>query len=155
MMLKECKPLFGLVKHHVPAKFQIKANEESDEGSLMDLNRSISIDPFSSLPPSATTPLQRYYYFSFATRKNLTLKWPLWPWKSFQSEQQFIRSDVVNGSWAFFNAIKPIPTEAKARDRSVAVLVVIGQKVIKPSIRLDGRSSCSVGSFKCQKMPSE
>ena len=62
-ILKECKPLFGLVKHHVPAKFQIQATEEHNEGqsgeALMDLSRSISIDPFSSLPPNMTLPHQR------------------------------------------------------------------------------------------------
>ena len=55
-ILKECKPLFGLVKHHVPAKFQIQATaeEHNEGGALMDLSRSISIDPFSSLPPNMT-----------------------------------------------------------------------------------------------------
>ena len=57
-ILKECKPLFGLVKHHVPAKFQLQAADEehNEGGALMDFSRSISIDPFSSLPPNPMTP---------------------------------------------------------------------------------------------------
>lgn len=58
-IVKHCRPLFGLVKHHVPARFQIKAKENKDQ-FLEELE---SIEPFSSLPPTmtslclATTPI--------------------------------------------------------------------------------------------------
>lgn len=46
-IVKHCRPLFGLVKHHVCSRFTMKVKEEG-------LKEEVNIDPFSSLPPTMT-----------------------------------------------------------------------------------------------------
>ena len=48
-MIKQVKPLFGLVKHHVSCRFQI-----SDVAAEIAVEE-VEVDPFSSLPPTMSS----------------------------------------------------------------------------------------------------
>lgn len=49
-IIKNCRPLFGLVKHHVCSRFQMLAEEEVANSHHPDDGP--EVDPFSSLPPT-------------------------------------------------------------------------------------------------------
>ena len=59
-IVKQCRPLFGLVKHHVCTRFQ-NCDDSNDGFDSPDLDGN-NTDPFTSLPPNLMNSVNDYEF---------------------------------------------------------------------------------------------
>ena len=79
-IVKHCRPLFGLVKHHVCAKFQMLAFDDLKEDSESDVK---DPDLFSSLPPTMNSLCVPNFSGTFDYDHQQPSSMPSSPFRSF------------------------------------------------------------------------